>query len=889
MTPESGVVKPQTAQLPERAGYPRKIRYAMERLLARKMQLNAALPGNDYTDPIRICRVASSLKQSQEQRQNQWALLGPGRLQGVVTKFSGWGLGQSYGFVPHLLRDAARDRKWAVLKFEVDGNLDAYEVSERKAELYLNVELDPRVEYAYFKNNCLTVVLIERCSDEEIGWFHFLNRFGVTVTGQDKAIKRLSQVDRSFLCHSKHRFQDLQFVLIDKPETWTPEIKKILDDEFEGMDAAGIEKATDGMAILSVDPFYHAGINNLKAEKDLLGVPGALVKKARSSPAVNLRMLVPGRGQLKCQVLWSSKIPPRTVITHSCNFKKEMQFGGDQEFVWVYWDPQPGKDESRLNVQYLLSQRFLFPSEEVLNWLEQDLDGLTEAVKEGRFERDLCEMLESIEDRDGGIELDSFSTQTRLQAMEWLQAGGNLLQLPRLLANLYSVETRGILDPDSFSIRVRIPWSVHWQIVTSVMVRLADPTFPKVTGNKLRFHEAKKLAVVASKHYGDTSLNLGGGDLDDFAECIIRRNQKGQKLVFGMRCPNDHREYGVWYLEGEIPAAYPRDTEIPLVPEGLRIENAARVKIPIPKVPKEDKPQQREPYSLSSLRRQLEGATTNPGFGVLVREFQTLVYSYNQIPAPPVSLEETVDTCTQGGESSQINWVMGQWRKALITILEDQSLKLPWLFWKGKLEYIAKKVLKDKPELFENLNKRVIWCYEYNPDPNAPKVLKGNAHWHCSLIHRVDQRLEQWLTWMKKEVNARRLPLLSQVSQESSTLAKYRKQVKEYQEARKALYDAAMKERKNKDVRGKVYKEVWKALGAQYRELEEVVLRNIPREERPWFVRVLAFKAQDGVLKTALTKDDCLLTPLMWEEFMNSYLYDQEFMKVFEQIEGTRK
>lgn len=609
---------------------------------------------------------------------------------------------ESRGFVPWWVVWAANGRDWEVLRipFEKPDPLDGEEFTRkgeditrdrngewmkaRKAMALIVAKGMVDCEYAYVKGGALTVVVIHKKEGDSKGWGHLLRKnLGVTVSGGGgKSVKRLSQLNRSYILAGR---LEEGGIAVEFPF-------------FSGIDPVTLEAALDGAVVVSKDiveacweQTMRHNTKRIFGEQSDWWIPQPIVDKCRKCKVFNGRMLIPGGvaegfldgALLKGQFYVSDRLPPRTVITHPCNLKREIKVAKGSR-VLIGLDPQPAKDRDATNIQFLVNQPHLFPLHEVMGWLDNFLAKKWEEIRAGKYMEDIHELLELCEDPESGFKLENHATRERLRMAEWVRNGFNPFSAPQLYTKALTAGLGSIVKLDDGSVRVPIPGAVHEQVITDLVAQLIDPTYKDVPQGYIRRWKKYGVHVAPYRDYVNCRADHGGPDQDDFYTLIYRLMEDGSPRVFALRSPNDRGDYSEWLVDedSEIDGVVDLAT-VPVLKAGAwptRKSEMGEHTDDLPDVSKGTGATQM--YGVSEVEKDLAKPSTNPGRYInMMLTYRLLLQEDGWLP---VELEKAVDVCTQGGSAEQIN-VLNQHAEAMFGRLITSGVAFPrnWFSRRG--------------------------------------------------------------------------------------------------------------------------------------------------------------------------------------------------------------
>ena len=527
----------------------------------------------------------------------------------------------------------------------------------------------------------------------EGGWLAAVKEKGATIKNKGKVVKRVKVLDRLFRIHGDVDNLKVEVGSDEKPQGWTDGLfymRTWVRDQL--LDAAGIGED----------------------------------HKFRKVELWNARVMItlPEHGpvQIKGNVLFTDHLPgDGDLWTHPDNMKTEC--GGNEEGkALIGLEPMPAKDRVRTSIMSMVTMPPLF--QDVAQWAKEELERQEENLKNGKIEEDMEDLFDSVEQEWANHTTNGDFT-SKLYLRRWQvplfyhtvkSKGYDPFKVSTYaMTELFDARARSMrsdLPPNNFydhwrmDITVRCPKASYVQIVSATAARLGGYDVDEVGGvkdNELRRPKGWPFAVVSDRKWAEASLtNHGGPDFDD-KFCLYYRMWNGKKTVFVMRFPCDRGEWdALSFHEGDHePAAkdwpavtfdrkqWPRmsdfkkgEIEIGETSEKLDVRNSVY-----------DKDQ-----AVKDLERFLAGG--NPG-GVINRRMVWAsahpdggVLRYQRL-----SIEDTIDTCTQGGAMQDVIEVK-EWAHGLLYELLRYRQAVDTLMWRAR---------GSKKKLFANMRTRDTW------------------------------------------------------------------------------------------------------------------------------------------------------------------------------------
>jgi hypothetical protein len=599
----------------------------------------------------------------------------------------------------------------------------------------------PSVALAYAEPDGLVLVQAEG------GWLGPWKDLGLRVEHGPKSAKRLKTLTRTFCFERGFAVGEIVMKVLSEGEH--PTRLKCLDAKAKRMLLDGaflISRSLADMVIDSVGPEHTAKWQEQRA-------------RGRATRLHNARVLVP-RGTSGCEaggllkgnavVVDDDEMPVgASIVTHPCNLEHELH-------GWKEWriglEPQPPLDEVRTNVQAMLSLPQLFPADDVMAWVDQEVYRVYASITEGK----LLDTFERLSDRrlHGDIvagELDSHLLWSRWAALEFFATAYDFRHSPCMVEKLFLAHTKSMLYLPRGKVCVPVPCAVEEQVVSESLARLCGVEIDVEPGTIRRIRKYG-FAVVNDADWLEMNPSHGGCDMDDHF-MLFFRTVGGHRKVIVMRNPSDIGEYSIFdYVDGD---PYPTftwrthqgngnfDTKQIAFPEAdltgapkraseaLRDGSLQVLGLPPGKAVFEGE-YTRETVA-SDLSRVLRGV--NPGVyvnaklllnAVLGRQRETLL----------ATLEDVIDTCVQGGSVEAMNAVRKE-AKALLNAVVESGAPIDEVLWKtrGDVRMETQPALVKGPltQVIEHTQKKVA------------QGLKLLAAW-AQQIHETPPSLEEYRT-----------------------------------------------------------------------------------------------------------------------------------------------
>lgn len=383
--------------------------------------------------------------------------------------------------------------------------------------------------------------------------------------------------------------------------------------------------------------FVHMALTWVENRMGKGWMPDHMRKKIQDCQAFNGRLFVPGLGLVKGQFfLYEGD----TIITHRCNIKRGIEVEG--EFAYWIADPQPPKS-TRTSNQFLVNNRNLFPVQEVLGQVKAKLDGIKEKLLSGEWVETHEELWDASGDKEHQLDWDSHATQTRVKVCEVVgKLGLDYRSFPALAYKAMGAHLDSMLDPWKGELRVEVPNSVCWQVVSAAFIRLVYPQYQEPERRHCRFHRGLQVVVRNTEDYVEVMPDHGGPDMDDFYTCMVRGN-----LVWFLRSPNDVGEYSMAYLEEDTWLPEEIDRNYPQIKKEFPWPTR-RSKLP-PRKPLEV-PREKEtlPFGVELMKKKVMEAPGIPGNYVnAVTALVMCLPPSEKYRVWRFNMEEAIDICTQ--------------------------------------------------------------------------------------------------------------------------------------------------------------------------------------------------------------------------------------------------
>ncbi len=544
------------------------------------------------------------------------------------------------------------------------------------------------LELAFRKGGRLTMILVdgkeegvsvaEKEDNTPMGQ-RIAKHLGITLLEGDKDVKRHSQFrkydSRGWLPKGQLKLLHLDRIPFPKERVDDSEIDHLLegkkmvylkvkqimwDQGFRYQDQTHdahildrkFLKVTDGAGLISPS-FKKQSVAWMKANKRKYGIDHSIIRKCEKTKQMSFRAALPGSGQIKAMMQIASWLPDDFILIHRQNVKKEWKVSKDVPFRF-WWDAYEGKPISRTNMQFIVAHRFLFPDSLIFRALEKMKARHLELLEEKGFVDDREELLTSIfgdDSEEYGLQR-SFSSFARLAPTEISEYGFNPLEFPVVCTRAATASISKWCNLTDASLRIEIPGSVHYQILSEFILLLADPDAERVKDvNGIRFHKDLKVAYVMDDNYLNVITDSGGADMDDYWDSRCVKWNETTTMIISVRAPTKPGEFNVHQLEGDAPVA---KEEI----ETLSQEDKDAIKKELPhrahlqpmienmKVDVMERTKPQELYTWGRVKEQIGMDSMSPGFAV---NMLAAVWFWNPKEVPPCGMDFIVDSMTQEG------------------------------------------------------------------------------------------------------------------------------------------------------------------------------------------------------------------------------------------------
>lgn len=367
-------------------------------------------------------------------------------------------------------------------------------------------------------------------------------------------------------------------------------------------------KTTDGAIVISArlwEAVKEQSLNRVSSCED-----NEALHMFAGTKVFNGRLWFQGK-HAKGQVFVSDKLTGCDVLLHGTNIKSELTLGTDAFYIGL--DPQPGKLKAYTNRQAMRNFPQMFgigvgvdpKSTQVYAWLLAELDRKREMVQEGMLEETYEELLEDL--IHGRLE-ESESTFSRLKAAQF-HSYGSIRDSAALMRQAILPGIDRMVDPEDFSIRVRIPGATYCQLVSVDVMRMLGKDITVPDGCCV-YDSEYMVYVVSNADYVANLRNHGGMDADDKL-CQIFRKRGSDIMVWMQRNPSDRGEYSVYKFLGTPPVEVP-DLELPALPAQATELDKACPMVELPSKTQPVPPLAGE-YGLQDALLDLSLAGSNPG------------------------------------------------------------------------------------------------------------------------------------------------------------------------------------------------------------------------------------------------------------------------------------
>ncbi len=506
-------------------------------------------------------------------------------------------------------------------------------------------------------------------------WMSMLSGTGIRLVldaGAEKVDKRSSILTNLYPMTVEVPTAAIDLVVEDDPS-----LEKVLDGAFF------IGKGIAALAIESIDVPLKDDDDAGRAKRTAQWRKSKLVQRAVENRIWHARIVVPGVGLLKGHAIVSDELAPMQIVTHGCNIKSEVTGA----IGWhMGFEPMPAKSTARTSIQATLSFPMLFPIPEQRRWADAYAEYVKKEIKEGRPLDTFDGLVELHKELDGG-DLDSFMLESRWRALYAVDLGLDFRHMPSLVksltqAGLVSMRWRNP-ETGKVTVNVPIPSACEWQIVSQTVADLAGSKLVAKDG-EVRMDEDFGFAVVSDQTWLEMQPVHGGCDQDDKFVLCFRDVAGAGKKVFAFRNPSDRGEYTILdYHTGDYHPASAWWTEAPFFPKVDLSKECPRTTGITGTLPKGEGRRHGE-YDLRSFAEGLDRALggSNPGSIVNAKMLWNSTHFGEQLNPLFATMEQVVDTCTQGGSPETIA-ALQKWGEELVLSVVEEGRSIDPLFWKG--------------------------------------------------------------------------------------------------------------------------------------------------------------------------------------------------------------
>ncbi len=407
--------------------------------------------------------------------------------------------------------------------------------------------------------------------------------------------------------------------------------------------------------------------------------------RALAARVWSIRVLCP-MGTFKGVAVVNDDLPAGTIRSHAENLKTDGIHTTDGKWI-IAGEPKSSKEFSRLNIQYFLTHRWLFPlKEEIRQWIFTDAQDVYLAICEGKMDERLANVIAALskyerEDQDGDSdEEESILKETQWAAFRWVRQGLTLRNSWGLTSFVFQGHTAFLRNWREGNLSPKVPCTLRLQIFSESFARLSglyrEEPIPHGT-IRVVGKEGTRCAVVSDSQWLEMIPVHGTCDQDDDFDLFFRLIG-GRLQVIVLRTPSGPGEYSVLEPDELGRDFAPRSTVYTLLSETTyskredyfpELEIGALPPRGVAGTGRLSKVADRQVtvWGVDFLMESLHRSVENPGVGGLSNLLMLWASAHNgEAPADlPAELSDMIDAVMQGGDQAQFeiitNWVNRKW------------------------------------------------------------------------------------------------------------------------------------------------------------------------------------------------------------------------------------
>lgn len=496
-----------------------------------------------------------------------------------------------------------------------------------------------------------------------------LAALGLGVKNNAKTEKRIARAFSYRDVVVKVHTTDVNFVMVD-------------DDEFTHADSDAYgaddrEKLLDGIASISEEFAIK-----------LCRMAGVDTKRLRKAEALSFTAVTPN-GEIKAlaYVTKQMMIDGADMIFSSPNVKDQL-FTVDGS-MYILFDFHNAFGAPTTNAQLEANfGRGLFTVREMADDLAAKLTEAAMALKSGKIFPEWEDMVLN-ERLFKGVKANQDFAVLPLMAKDFVMRGGDYRWMPKLVGQLAMAEANKWTD-------IKRGW-YKFPMKDSVLIPVITESAAVLIGHEIlcdrgeiRFIDDGKVAVVNDEDFMEfVSTNAGGSDLDDHYLIMLRVNAQDEKVAMVIRIPNGLGEFSIFKINpvDVLPVADPTWRKIP---GGLGTDLATGLSTGARRytgVGEMTPVQYPEKYNKATvIEKIVELAQVNAQVGEVINAMiLAAAYTPELLAEMPCSVEEAIDTFTQGG-ATQARLNLQKWAKKTVYAVAESGVAIDELLWNSRAE-----------------------------------------------------------------------------------------------------------------------------------------------------------------------------------------------------------
>jgi hypothetical protein len=665
------------------------------------------------------------------------------------------------GYTYPILDDMANGATYQILKADLPkGN------NQHLNQIYQLLK-QPETVYSYVDEGDVTIVQIE-------GWDRSqtpMSTLGWTINAGPKTFKRLKTLNRPFRLWSKP----------DRPlRVYVVEDDSYTNEDVEGLTDTEKERLLDGAFVISRN-LYSQCLSNVRFpvlghdEDPSFNVDyyrsEEYLRQAQFFHAFNARIFGPmefsgimkndtANGMLKGEAfIHASDTCERMHVDIICA-RSALKFEVyNTETTYVLLEPQKAKKFGvNSDLQSMITLPGVYQPEDVKSWIRDYLLANFENLKNDKIMESWFDMASPFfNSSTRWFDQNDLTTLTKWNARAWLMSGRRVTESPWLFEQLGNAIAKSIQSTDASKLRFPIPCAVRAQVISQSFASMAGEDIVVPEG-AARWSEALESIVVNDLDWLEMYRSHGGHDLDDFFVAYYRTYRNCRKIII-VRSPNDFGEYSMFdFVEGDWCPIFERhDGSFIYFPEishdpSLWSKRLSEVvsdeEIIYTGLPSESQPKQQTGGSYGmqhvlNLIQNNSGSAACVGANVNARALWALSTNRHR-SVQLTSMENCIDTGTQGGSAEDADAVMAEAKDIVQQIVSDPTLMIDEYMWMSRFANIFG-IPFDRSRLTANTHISEAHRFRINASKSFMKLVRDHAQTNfvnsCDpQVHRLGQR-----------------------------------------------------------------------------------------------------------------------------------------------------